>query len=68
MATGQRFDGLHCRGEPVCDLGGGLWQGVRNAKGMQRQREGFEVVPVGTLELLPLLHFRLFGRHEGLGC
>ena len=67
MVLHEDVDGLHRLLEVAFNLGGGLGSRVRNAEGMQREREGFQVAAIGVVRFFPAHHLGLPHRHQRLG-
>src|SRR5712692_11392529 len=67
MALREHFDGLNRRLQVAVNLGGGLGSRVRNTEGMQREREGLQVVAIGVVRLFPSHHLGLPRAHQRLG-
>src|SRR6266481_1708502 len=67
MVLREYFDGFNRRLQVACHLGRGLGSRVRNAEGMQREREGFQVAAIGVVRLFPSRHLGLPRRHQRLG-
>jgi hypothetical protein len=67
MASGQGFDGVHCRVQPAGHLVGRLGSRVGDAERMPGERERLQVVSLGVLDLFPVLDRGLSRRHHRRG-
>jgi hypothetical protein len=67
MALRERVNGFDRCLQVTGNLGGGLGSRVRKAEGMQREREGFSVAPIGGVRLCPACDRGVPRRHQRLG-
>ena len=53
--VGEGFDGLNVRVQPGFHLGGGLGRGIVDRKRMEREGEGFELLPILLVSCFPVV-------------
>ena len=67
MVLREHFDRLYRRLQADCDLCGGLRSRVHQAEGMQRERQGLQMVAIGAARLFPVRHLGVPHSHHRRG-
>ena len=62
-SVGEGFDGLNVCVQAGFHLGRGLGSGIVDRKRMEREREGFELLPLLLLSRFPRRHLRVLHLH-----